>query len=156
MAGRPGKTRTQPCSRDDALSRLRQAQSFVEVADMVATGSDDDIATPGVAAALAVLAGTAAADAACCATLKVRPRGQDHTEAAPMLATVHPHGPQMSKDLQRLLNRKDDVHDGLQLIGKGDAEKMVQWAKRIVGTALKVLSPDRATGLRCIHVVNPP
>ena len=122
-----------------ALSRLRQAESFVEVADMVTTGSDDDIATPGVAAALAVLAGIAAADAACCAKLKMRPRGQDHKEAVPMLATVRPHGPQMSKDLQRLLNRKDDVHYGLHLIGKGDAEKMVEWAKRIVGNARKVL-----------------
>jgi hypothetical protein len=37
---------------------------------------DTDSATPGVAAALAVLAGVAASDAACCAKLRKRARGQ--------------------------------------------------------------------------------
>lgn len=140
MAGRTGKTRTQDCNREDALSRLRQAESFVEVADMVITGSDNgDVATPEVAAALTVLAGIAAADAACCAKLKMRARGRDHKEAVPMLGSVRPHGQQMSKDLERLLNRKDDAHYGLHLIGKGDTEKMLEWAKRIVSNARKVL-----------------
>jgi HEPN domain-containing protein len=139
MADRPRKARAQDCTRENALSRLQQAESFVEVAELVITGGDNDIATPGVAAALAALAGIAASDAACCAKLKMRPRGRDHKEAVPMLATVHPHGPQMAKDLERLLNRKDDAHYGLHLIGKGDAEKMVEWAKRIVGNARKVL-----------------
>lgn len=139
MAGRASKTRTQHCNRAHALSRLQQGESLVEVADLVITGTDDDVATPGVAAALAVLAGIAASDAACCAKLKVRPRGQDHKEAVQMLANVRPHGPQMSKDLERLLRRKDDAHDGLLFIGKGDAGKMVAWAKRIVDTARKVV-----------------
>jgi hypothetical protein len=139
MAGRTSKSRTQHCDRAHALSRLRQAESFVEVADVVITGTEHDVATPGVAGALAVLAGIAASDAACCAKLKMRPHGQDHKEAVPMLAAVHPYGPQMSKDLARLLRRKDDAHYGLHLIGKGDAEKMVEWAKRIVGNARKVL-----------------
>lgn len=142
MPGRPGRRRTQNCSRENALSRLQQAESFVEVADMVITGTENDVATPGVAAALAVLAGIAAADAACCAKLKMRPRGQDHKEAVPMLATVHPHGPQMSKDLGRLLRRKDDARYGLHLLGQRDAEKMVDWAKRIVGNARKVVESE--------------
>jgi hypothetical protein len=132
------KTRTQDCNRQDALSRLQQAESFVEVADLVITTSDD-LATPGVAAALAVLAGIAASDAACCATLKRRPRGHDHRDAVAMLATVQPHGQQMSKDLERLLNRKDEVHYGVPLVSPGDAERMVGWATRLVATARRVL-----------------
>ena len=56
-----------------------------------------------------------------------------------MLATVHPHGEQMSKDLRRLLSRKDDAHYGLNIVGVGDAERMVEWAKRITDRAGKVV-----------------
>lgn len=67
-------TRTQPCDLAQARSRLRQAESFIEAAGLVLLmAEDDDVAPPGVAAALAVLAGIAASDAACCAKLKARP-----------------------------------------------------------------------------------
>lgn len=135
---RSAKTRTQDCSRQDALSRLQQAESFLEVSQMVIVGVDE-IATPGVAAALAVLAGMAASDAACCTKLKRRARGQHHDEAVALLASVHPHGAQMAKDLERLLNRKDDAHYGLHLLSKSDVEKMVGWAQRIVDSARKVV-----------------
>ncbi|HZN18923.1 MAG TPA: hypothetical protein VFB84_12225 [Micromonosporaceae bacterium] len=42
--------------------------AFLEVAEMVGA-EQDELATPGVAAALAVLAGIAASDAVCCAAL---------------------------------------------------------------------------------------
>lgn len=92
---------------------------------------DDDTNTgmPGVVAALVVLAGIAASDAACCAKLGKRPRGQDHREAALLLESVRPHGQQMAKDLGRLLSREDDAHDRLTVIGRRDATSMVSWAK---------------------------
>ena len=43
-----------------------QAESFVETAQMVADETTDEF-NPGVSASLAVLAGIAASDAACCA-----------------------------------------------------------------------------------------
>lgn len=52
MAGR----RTAGCTPADARSRLQQAEAFLETADLVLS-DDTDTATPGVAAALAVLAG---------------------------------------------------------------------------------------------------
>ena len=64
MAGR----RTAGCTPADARSRLQQAEAFLETADLVLS-DDTDTATPGVAAALAVPAGIAASDAACCAKL---------------------------------------------------------------------------------------
>ena len=101
------RKRTQPCDRSDALTRLAQAESFLLAAELIIDDDSDD-ATPSVAASLAALAGIAASDAACCARLGRRGRGQSHTEAVDLLGTVEPRGADMAKDLQRLLNRKDD------------------------------------------------
>lgn len=132
------KSGTQPCNRVDALSRLAQGEALVEVAELVAA-DDTDVANPGIAAALAVLAGIAASDAACCATLGLRARGQAHDQAVAVVATVAPHGADMAKDLDRLLRRKDDSHYGLGFVSAGDANEMVGWAKRLVARARAVV-----------------
>jgi len=72
-------------------------------------GDDPLLDLPGVAAALAVLAGIAAADAACCAALGERSRGQAHQEAIALVRTVRPHGVQMGRDLERLIQKKDNL-----------------------------------------------
>lgn len=128
------KSRTQKCSRRDAIARLTQAESLVEAAQLVADESPQE-SYPGVAAALAVLAGIAASDAACCARLGVRARGDSHNEAVLLLATISPHGTDMAKDLQRLLKRKDDSHYGFAFVSAADAHRMVVWARRIVSSA---------------------
>ncbi len=128
------RSRTQPCDRGAALNRLSQAESFLLAADLV-TADDSDVANPGVAAALAVLAGIAAADAACCAKLGVRSRGQSHGDAIDLLTTVAPSGAAMAKDLGRLLNRKDDSHYGVAFVSPGDAERMIGWASRLLARA---------------------
>ena len=61
------KTRTQPCTREQARKRLADARKFLELAELVDDGSES--ASLGVSAANAVLAGIAAADAACCRAL---------------------------------------------------------------------------------------
>lgn len=132
------KPRTQSCDRNDALNRLAQAESFLLAAELIVDDDSDD-ATPGVAASLAVLAGIAASDAACCARLGVRARGQSHAEAVALLGTVEPRGGDMAKDLQRLLNRKDDSQYGMVLVSAGDASKMVGWAKRLLGNARRAV-----------------
>lgn len=132
------RTRTQPCDRSDALNRLTQAESFLIAAELIVDDESDD-ASPGVAASLAVLAGIAASDAACCARLGTRARGQSHAEAVELLATVEPRGTDMAKDLQRLLNRKDDSHYGLAFVSAGDAGRMVSWAKRLATHARRAV-----------------
>jgi hypothetical protein len=131
-------TRTAACTRADAQQRLRQAEALLLVARLV-VDDDSDVAVPGVAAALAVLAGIAASDAACCAKLKERPRGQDHKEAVALLATVTPHGKSLAKDLARLLQRKDDAHYGLTHLPKGQSVKLVEYAERMVGNCRSIL-----------------
>ena len=63
--------RTQPCGVAEARVRAVQARKFVDMADLI-LDMDDDLATPGVAAALAVLAGVAASDALCCRSVGER------------------------------------------------------------------------------------
>jgi hypothetical protein len=133
MSPRP-PSRCSPCGRVEAAARLAQADAYVGAARLVV---DDpaDVANPGVAGALAVLAGIAAADAACCARLSLRARGQNHREAVALVSTVAPHGPAMAKDLSRLLDRKDSVHYGTAMISATEGARMVGWAARLVGHA---------------------
>ena len=132
------KTRTQSCDRTAALSRLSQADAFLLAAELVVDDYTGD-STPSVAASLAVLAGIAAADAACCARLGVRARGQAHAEAVKLLATVEPGGSDMAKDLRRLLNRKDESQYGLTLVSSADAGRMISWSKRLLRLARKAV-----------------
>ena len=97
--------------------------------------NDTGTINSGVAAALAVLSGIAASDAACCAKLGLRARGESHDEAITVLATVAPHGPEMAKDLDRLLSRKNDSHYGVAFVAAGDAIRMVGWANRLLTRA---------------------
>jgi hypothetical protein len=133
MTPRP-QPRQSPCGRVEAAARLAQADAYLAAARLVV---DDraDLANSGVAGALAVLAGIAAADAACCARLSARARGQDHREATALVATVAPHGPAMAKDLGRLLDRKDSVHYGAAMISTTEGARMVGWAARLVDHA---------------------
>ena len=133
MTPRSG-ARQSPCGRAEAAARLAQADAYLAAAKLV-VDDPTDVANPGVAGALAVLAGIAAADAACCARLAARARGQDHREATALVATVAPHGPAMAKDLGRLLDRKDSVHYGAAMISVTEGARMVSWAARLVGHA---------------------
>ena len=123
-----------------ARARLRKAQSFVSGAELVLElGEGTGLDLPAVAAALSVLAGIAAADAACCSALGERSRGQDHRQAEQLVAAVLPHGPQMAKDLKRLLERKDNAHYGVISTTEKEARDMLGCANRLVGDAQRVL-----------------
>lgn len=126
--------RTAGCTPTQGVARLKQAEAFVSVAELVLS-DDTDTATPGAAAALAVLAGIAASDAACCVRLRQRPRGQDHRDAVKLVATVEPHGKEMAKDLGRLLAAKDESHYGVTLVDRAKARRLVGYAKRMVDRA---------------------
>jgi hypothetical protein len=126
--------RTQRCGAEHARTRLGQARAFLEVAELVGV-EQDNLATPGVAAALAVLAGIAASDAACCAVLGERSRGQDHRQAAEMLRQVAPDGKEMATRLERLLAVKDDAHYGLLHVGAQRANTALRQARSLVSAA---------------------
>ena len=139
------KGRTADCSSEDARNRLKRAEAFLTVAELVLgerieTDADhDEINLSGVAAALAVLAGIAAADAACCHRLGTRSRGQDHAQAVALVKQVIPHGDELANDLDRLLDLKDNAHYGVLGVADAEARRAVEWARRMLKNTGMVL-----------------
>ena len=125
----------QSCTRTQAIERLARAKSYLDAALLVA--GDEEF--PGIAAALAVLSGIAASDAACCARLGEHHRGPDHRSAVSLLETVDPGGKEMARDLRRLLDRKADAHYGFAGVGAADEQRMITWAQRLYGCASDAL-----------------
>jgi hypothetical protein len=133
--------RASACGPGDAQIRLRHAESFLLVAELVLEQPDDPLlALTGVAASLAVLAGIAASDAACCAAIRQRSRGQNHEEAINLVRAVSPGGEKMARDLGRLLSLKDNAQYGVVIVSKAQAESAVGWARRLVEQARDVVS----------------
>ncbi|HWN73272.1 MAG TPA: hypothetical protein VNN15_05650 [Solirubrobacterales bacterium] len=130
--------RTQSCSVAHARTRLEHARKFLEVADMTA-GEAGDVEYSSTAAALAVLAGIAASDAACCAALGRRSRGQDHRQAAGLVEQVEPGGGQAAKALRRLLSLKDEAHYGLFDVSGQDLQAALRQAKALVEFAARAI-----------------
>lgn len=137
-------SRTAECAPADAGARLEDARAFLAVAALVLDqqipDAEDAINLSGVSAALAVLAGIAAADAACCGRLGRRFRGQDHRGAVDLVRAVVPGGPEMAKDLGRLLGLKDSAHYGVLGVSDTDARTAVERARRMVSHARAVLA----------------
>jgi hypothetical protein len=130
--------RTQPCTKSDAATRLRHARSFLEVAQLV-TEEGEELGYASVSAALAVLAGIAASDAACCAELGRRSRGQDHHEAIALVQRIEPGGDKAATSLRRLLSLKDEAHYGLFDVGGGRLKSALRQASDLVEFAQGIL-----------------
>jgi hypothetical protein len=136
MTPQPG--RTQDCTRAQAVVRLSTARAFLEVAELVGI-EDDELANPNVSAALAVLAGIAAADAACCVTLGRRARGQDHRQAVQLVALAGSDGKTLARALGRLLDVKDNAHYGMVYVGPPQAKAAIRQAKTLIDGATQLL-----------------
>lgn len=134
----PREARVQLCSKADARTRLRHAMRFLEVAELVAE-EGDDLDYSSASAALAVLAGIAASDAACCAALGRRARGQDHLEAATLVGNVQPGGKKAATSLRRLLSLKDEAHYGFFDVGGQQLRSALRQASDLVEFAQSIL-----------------
>lgn len=135
--------RTQTCSKAQAHARLAHARKFLEVAEMTA-GETGDAEYASAAATLAVLAGIAASDAACCAALGRRSRGEDHRQATGLVEQVAPGGARAANALRRLLNLKDDAQYGFFDVGGQDLRSALRQAKVLVDFATKVVQRQPA------------
>ena len=134
------RTRTQLCARADAVLRLENARKFLEVAELLAEPRPEDPPSASVSAALAVLAGIAASDAACCAALGRRARGQDHHEAETVLAEIVPGGKAAANKLKRLMDLKDTAHDGLVFVSGANLTACLRQAADLVAFARDVVT----------------
>ncbi len=107
--------RTQDCTESDARQRLRDARAQLDLAELATTTTSAE--EMKAAASCAVLAGIAAADAACCKSLGRRSRSQDHRDAVALVRQVEPGGPDAANQLERLLGLKDQARYGFEDIG---------------------------------------
>ena len=130
------RTRTADCEPHDARERLRHAKAYLEVAQLLDDQSGIDV-WPVVAAGCAVLAGIAATDAICCTRINRHHRGDDHSQAARLLAEAVPgdEGRQLSNTLTRILALKDKSHYGLSGASANDARQLVRNASTLVDFA---------------------
>ena len=129
--------RTQECGLAEARTRAGSAGKFLEVARLIE--SEDEGAFRSVAASLAVLAGIAAADAACCVALGRRSRGSDHHDAEALVAEIAPGGKLAATWLRRLIDLKDTAQYGIIFVSREDlkvamrqAEKLVEFANEAI------------------------
>lgn len=133
----PRNIRTRAANLDDARTRGRSAEAYIEVAELVL--DEADAAMPGVAAGLAVLAGIAASDAICAARLQQIHRGEDHRGASELLTQSTPDGRKLAATFKRLIDLKDEAHYGLTLVSASKARTAVRWARTLVLRATEEL-----------------
>jgi hypothetical protein len=134
--------RTQPCSAREARSRRSHARKFLEVAEIAANERDQDPDYASAATSLAVLAGIAASDAACCKALSERSRSADHHDAEALLRQIAPGGTAASRQLRKLIELKDTAHYGLFDVSPADLRKALRQSRALLKFADDVLSRE--------------
>lgn len=127
------------CTKADATTRLKQSGKFLEVAQLVETEADTLEASASVAASLAVLAGIAASDAACCAALRMRSRAQDHKAAVDLVRQIEPGGKGAAGKLDRLLDLKDSAQYGVISLSATDLKVAMRNATALLDFAREVV-----------------
>lgn len=131
--------RTERCSGAQARQRYERARSFLEVAELVADEESSDTEYGEVAASLLVLAGIAAADAACCKALGERSRSQSHHDAETLLEQITPGGRQAAKALRELIGLKDTTHYGFVVINTSELKRALRRARSLIDFADEIL-----------------
>lgn len=129
--------RTQSCGLAEAHTRAGSAAKFLEVARLIE--SEEEGAFRSVAASLAVLAGIAATDAACCRALGRRSRGSNHHDAEALVAEITPGGTQAATSLRRLIDLKDTAQYGIIYVSRDDFKMAMRQAEQLVEFADEVI-----------------
>lgn len=123
------------CTPSQCRERREQARAFLDAAELVLT---EDRREAHVAAALAVLAGIAAADAICGLSLGNWNRGRDHNQAVDLLRDVALRDSTLPTKLRRLLSDKDAAHYSASLITTQRAKSMMRQAAALLAEADKL------------------
>ncbi|MQA35980.1 hypothetical protein [Modestobacter roseus] len=113
---------------------LNRADALMVAADVLLEEREHSSAN-SAAAAVAVIAGIAAADALCGVTLGRRSRGEDHRQAIELLRQATPDDPGPVAALTRLLDVKDQAHYGTNLVKREDAVAAVRRAHGLIAAA---------------------
>lgn len=133
--------RERQCARTHAAARTAVAREYHLLADLVA--AEDRPFAHNAAAGNAVLAAIAASDAICCLRLGRHHAGEDHRAAARLLGQVHPDGPDLAKDLARVLAVKDQVHYSGEPMPESRVLSVLRSMARLVEAAERMLAESR-------------
>jgi hypothetical protein len=123
---------------------LAHARSFLEVAELTADVNDSSLEYGSVAASVAILAGIAAADAACCQELGRRSRSEDHHGAEALLEEITPGGKRAASQLRQLIDVKDAAHYGFLSVTAPQLKRSLRQARSLVEFAEEVLRRSAA------------
>ena len=132
------RERSQVCGEPQARQRLAHAKNFLEVAELAADENDVSLEYGGVAASIAILAGIAAADAACCRQLGRRSRSDNHHDAEALLVEIMPGGRYAASQLRQLIDIKDTAHYGF-IVTAPQLKRSLRQARSLVEFAENVL-----------------
>jgi hypothetical protein len=138
-----GSARTQVCGSTEARRRLDHARSFLEVAELTADVNDLSLEYASVAASVAILAGIAAADAACCQELGRRSRSENHHDAETLLVSITPGGKRAASQLRQLIETKDTAHYGFITVTAPALKRSLRQARHLLEFAEEVLRRPR-------------
>lgn len=135
--------RSATCGKTEARKRLLHAEKFLEVAELVESEALEGLepASASVAGALAILAGIAASDAACCAKLGMRSRGDDHQQAQAFLKQIVPDGEKAASHLSELISKKDAAHYGIIDISQSELKILMRRAHFMAEFAQRMMAP---------------
>lgn len=121
---------TRPADKGWARGRRGVAVKYVEVAELI--DSEDDAIN--VCVGLAILAGIAAGDAICAASMGERYSGADHASAAALLERTDRA---LGTQLRVLIRLKPAAHYGNDLLKPADRTKALRAARSLVDEATK-------------------
>ncbi len=127
-------------TRADASTRQRHAHAFLNAANLVIE-LGDEAGIPDIGntvGSLAVLAGIAAGDAICGATLGQRAAGESHGEAVALLRRSE-RGKRLAPSLARLIESKSDVQYAATILTETRARDLLKAAQRMVDAMDEIL-----------------
>ena len=127
--------RTQACGAPQARQRLAQARSYLDVAALTADENDPNLEYAGVAASVAILAGIAAADAACCQVLGRRSRSETTTMPRSSSPRSRPEGKKLRGQLRQLIDIKDTAHYGFISVTAAQLKRALRQAQHLIDFA---------------------
>lgn len=122
--------RSRPGTASDARNRRIIAGQYLEVAELAAVEEGD--AANNVVVGISVLAGIAASDAICLSATGTRYAGEDHAEAARVLARTDR---QLGNELRKLVRLKPAAHYGSTFISASDRTRALRAARTLVEAA---------------------
>jgi hypothetical protein len=131
------RSRTQPCTRENAKQRLADAHAQMDLANLADSASA--ARERKAAVACACTAAIAAADAACCAALGERSQSDNHRDATAVIAQIRPGGDAAGQKLARLLALKHEAQYGFGEISaeklktaQRNAEALIEFAEQVL------------------------